>query len=365
MFLVLAFLTFVKSSIATELSTALEDIGVKTVVIDPGHGGKDPGAVGPTNLYEKDVALAVSLKFGNKIKEKYPNVKVIYTRETDKFVGLAERAKIANDAAADLFISIHANAASNRSAYGSESWVLGLHKSAAALEVAKRENNSILMEDNYETTYEDFDPNDPDAYIGLALRQSANLDQSLILASNIQDEFTNDLKRKNRGVKQAGFLVLYRTTMPAVLIELGFVSNYNEEKYLRSDDGREELASSIFKAFESYKNKVEGVNEDMLGGDPKGSPDVNPKEVDPKPELDPNKVIYKVQISTGSKQIECSPQNFNGLNDVNVYKDGNFYKYTSGEFDTFDDANAHKNKVREAGFESAFVVKFKNGERIK
>ena len=351
-FLVLNCLNYVKGQ-----ST---DIGVKTVVIDPGHGGKDPGAIGAAGNYEKDIALKVSLKLGNMIKEKYPDVRVIYTREDDKFVSLYDRAKLANQEKADLFISIHANAATNRSAYGSETWVLGLHKSAAALEVAKRENASILMEENYETKYEDFDPNNPDDYIGLTLRQSAFLDQSLELAAGIQDQFKNKIKRFDRGVKQAGFLVLYKTTMPAVLVELGFVSNAKEESYLISENGQDELATSIFKAFSKYKTTVEDVNNSLGSSDEAVSqPDSSASDEDP------DKKVYKVQIQMSSSKIQTSASNFNGLEDVAVYESDGFYKYTSGEFDTFEQANNHKAVVREKGYNAAFVVVFQGGKRIK
>lgn len=349
-------------------SAQSSQIGVKTVVIDPGHGGKDPGAVGFSGVYEKDVALDVSLKLGKLITSKYPDVRVIYTRETDKFLSLYDRAKLANTEKADLFISIHANAASNRAAYGSESWVLGLHKSAAALEVAKRENASILMEDNYETKYEDFNPNNPDDYIGLTLRQSAFLEQSLNLAAGIQDEFKNTIKRYDRGVKQAGFLVLYKTTMPAVLIELGFMSNQKEEVYLASNKGKDEMANSIFNAFSKYKKTVEDINENLNNPE---SVDTVIKEV-PKdintvetPKSDPNKLTYRVQFQVGSKKVNLDPKNFKNLSDLKVYEDNGYFKYTSGEFDTFDQANAHKNAVRKVGYEGAFVVKFKGDQRVK
>ena len=182
-----------------------ENIGIRTVVIDPGHGGKDPGAIGVNKTYEKDVALSVALKFGNMLKEKHPNIEVVYTRFTDVFIGLAERAKKANSISADVFVSIHANAAVNKKAAGAEVWVLGLHKSEAALEIAKKENSSILMEDDHGSKYQDFDPKDPDAYIGLAMRQNAYLDQSLNFANSVQSSFVHDAKRFDRGVKPVSY----------------------------------------------------------------------------------------------------------------------------------------------------------------
>ena len=218
-------------------------LGLKTIVIDPGHGGKDPGAIGKNlKTMEKTVVLNVSLLLGNMIKKDFPEIKVIYTRDTDEFIGLASRAKIANRAGADFFLSIHANAVDGNSASGFESWVLGLHKTKAALEVAKFENSAILMEDDHNQTYEEFNPQDPDAYIALSMRQNAFLDQSLVFADLLQKDCTKKLGIKNRGVKQAGFMVLYRATMPAVLVELGFLSNVNEEKLLASKEGQLKLA---------------------------------------------------------------------------------------------------------------------------
>jgi N-acetylmuramoyl-L-alanine amidase len=362
-------------------------IGVKKIVIDPGHGGQDPGAVGFSGVYEKDIALDVSLRLGKLIKANYPDVEVIFTRETDKFVSLYDRAKLANQEKADLFISIHANAATNRSAYGSETWVLGLHKSAAALEVAKRENASILMEEDHETKYEDFNPNNPDDYIGLSLRQSVHLDQSLNLAAKTQHEFKHTVKRYDRGVKQAGFLVLYKTTMPAILIELGFVSNQKEEIYLASEKGKTEMSHSIFEAFSAYKKSMEDVNSSVQGNGEKTANNVTipptnkedskeetstPKEVESSNNSKENSTVdksheksYKVQFQMSSKKIDLEPSNFKGLNDLFVYESNGYFKYTSGEFDTFEQANEHKNKVRSTGYSTAFVVTFQNGKRIK
>ena len=212
-----------------------EPYRIKTVVIDPGHGGHDPGCLGP-NSKEKHIALSVALKLGKKLKEHYPNMEVIYTRQTDKFVELHERAAIANRSDADVFICIHANAAVP-AAFGTETFVMGLHKSAGNLEVAKRENSAILMEDDYETNYNGFDPNSDEANIIFSLYQNTFLDQSILLAQNVQKEFADYAGRYNRGVKQAGLLVLWRTTMPAVLIEAGFITNNSEETYLLVQEG--------------------------------------------------------------------------------------------------------------------------------
>ncbi|MFN3916249.1 MAG: N-acetylmuramoyl-L-alanine amidase [Flavobacteriales bacterium] len=341
---------------------------LKKVVIDAGHGGKDPGAIGPTKVQEKDVALDVSLKLGNMIKDKFPDVQVIYTRNTDVFIGLADRAQIANKANADLFISIHCNSADNKNARGVESWVLGLHKSEAALEVAKKENASILMEDDHQAKYQDFDPKDPDAYIGLALRQNVYLDQSLKFANLFQVGAVKELKLNDRGVRQAGFMVLYRATMPAVLLELGFLSNAEEEKYLGSEKGKKELAQQIFEAFTQYKRSVDGVS-----GAIEGKNDVSYKPVeDKKLEKDENDITeeyvngvsFSVQIASSSELLSVQPQNFKGVRGVQYYLDGGLYKYTVGRFAKFADAKSLQKEMIDRGFDSAFVVAFQEGKRI-
>lgn len=338
-------------------------LGVKTVVIDPGHGGKDPGAIGGSDTYEKNVVLNVGLLLGKKIKEAYPDVKVIYTRDKDEFIGLADRASIANKAGADLFISLHCNAAASKSAKGLESWVLGLHKSAASLEVAKKENNAILMEDGHESTYEDFDPNDPDAYIALAMRQNAFLDQSLVLADFIQKNAVNDLKRYNRGVKQAGFVVLYRATMPSVLVELGFLSHKEEEKFLSSAEGQESLASELFDAFVSYKQHKEKV--DGLTDEPDIIPDSEVKdEKDVEVTTDNSGVIFKVQIATSSLNLPTKPENFKGMDDVEMETAGKWYKYFVGNYKSLDEAKERQKEVQEKGYDTAFIVAYEDGKKI-
>lgn len=231
---------------------------INTVVIDPGHGGRDPGAVG-RNSHEKDITLAISLKLGNYIQENFDDVKVIYTRETDEFVELFRRAQIANENHADLFISIHCNSTRGAAAYGTETFVMGLHRSEANLEVARKENASILYEDDYMETYGGFDPHSPEANIIFSLYQNAYLHQSLSIASHIQDQFRERAMRADRGVKQAGFLVLYQVTMPGILVETGFLSNPREEQYLMSETGQSHIASAIFRAFRDYKQQQDAL----------------------------------------------------------------------------------------------------------
>ena len=229
---------------------------VKTVVIDPGHGGKDPGCVFGT-MYEKDIALEISLELGRIIRETLPDVKVVYTRNKDEFIGLFERAEIANKSNANVFISIHVNANANTAAIGTETWVMGLHKSDANLKQAMRENSVIYLEDNYVEKYDGFDPNSPEAFIIFSLYQDAFLEQSLILADKIENEFVNRVQRKSRGVKQAGFLVLWKTSMPSVLVETGFISNKEDRDFISSKTGQVYLASAIFRAFRDFKKELE------------------------------------------------------------------------------------------------------------
>ncbi|MGB3182999.1 MAG: N-acetylmuramoyl-L-alanine amidase [Cyclobacteriaceae bacterium] len=232
---------------------------VRKVVIDAGHGGKDPGKLG-SNSKEKDVALSIALKVGEYIEKYLDNVEVIYTRKDDSFVELIDRASIANKNDADLFISIHANGHNTSRPAGTETYVMGNHVSQANLDVAKRENSVILLEENYEEKYEGFDPNAPDSHILFSLYQSAYLESSLMMARNVESQFKNRVGRKSRGVKQAGFIVLYKTSMPSVLIELGFMSNQEEEKYLNSEEGQTYMASGIFRAFRDYKEEIESMN---------------------------------------------------------------------------------------------------------
>lgn len=240
-------------------STRRSDFKVKTVVIDAGHGGHDPGTHGDFSE-EKDVALNVAKKVGSYINEYLPDVKVIYTRDKDAFVELEQRAVIANKNNADVFISIHANAVSKNTIYGTETYVMGAHKTEGNFEVAKRENSVILYEDGYEEKYEGFDPNSPESQILFSLSQSAYIENSLYLASQIEDQFGKRAGRRSRGVKQAGFWVLWRTSMPSVLVEIGYLTNPKEEKELNSESVQGNIASGIFRAFRDYKNEIESLN---------------------------------------------------------------------------------------------------------
>jgi len=325
---------------------------IKTVVIDAGHGGKDPGALGKRSK-EKDIALAIALKTGNYIKKYLPDVKVIFTRADDRFIPLHQRADIANKNNADFFISIHCNANNNPSASGSETYTMGLHKNEANLSTAMLENAAILFEEDAEEQYGGFDANSTESYIQFTLFQNTYLEESNLLASYIQDQFKNRVGRRDRGVHQAGFLVLWQTAMPGVLVELGFISNPGEEKFLLSEEGQSYMASAIYRAFKQYKLEFEDENK----------PKETQTEVD-KPAISDIDLSFRVQFYTKKELIELSDARFNGLSELDVYHHNGLYKYTTGKFNSFEEAHAFIPSVNKQGFEGAFVVAFKEGKRI-
>jgi N-acetylmuramoyl-L-alanine amidase len=342
---------------------------IKTVVIDAGHGGKDPGCHG-NFAHEKVVCLEIALKLGALIKAKYPEVKVVYTRDKDVFVELIERANIANRNKADLFICIHANAGS-AAAFGTETYVLGLHRTEAQQKVMERENSIIALEDDKGAKYKDFDMS-PDAIIAKQLQGAVYLNHSIIFAENLQREFKK-IGRYDRGVKQAGFLVLYKTTMPSVLIETGFLTNPTEEKFLGVKDGQDQMANSMFKAFENYKNQMEGktvVKETSTNSTPESNPPVTNtntptvNEVNQAVTKDSTGLIFRVQIHTSEKRTSLTSSRFKGM-EMFEYQQDNLYKYCTGIFQNdLQAAKNHKNELIENGFQNAFVVAFFNGERI-
>jgi N-acetylmuramoyl-L-alanine amidase len=338
---------------------------IKTVVIDAGHGGKDPGCHG-ASAHEKDVCLAMALELGKAIQAKYPNIKVVYTRDKDVFVELDERAHIANKANANLFICIHANSASP-SAYGTETYVLGLHRTDAQAKIADRENSVIEFESDKEK-YKDFDMT-PDALILRQLQLSIYLDHSISFAEKLQSEFKS-IGRYDRGVRQAGFLVLYKTTMPSVLIETGFLTNGEEEKFLADKDNQKKMAQAMFSAFEKYKKEREGVASQTKGGgttttvktETNGTNTNN--STNTVADNSSNDVYFRVQIETSETKISLTAPKFKGL-PVQEYKQDNLFKYTAGDFkNDFKLANNYKTELRSMGFSNAFVVAFQNGERI-
>jgi len=421
-------LFFVACFLATSFTSKFKPIfSVKTVVIDAGHGGKDPGCHG-TKYKEKDVALAVALKLGKYIEENMKDVKVVYTRKTDVFLELQQRAEIANKAKADLFICIHCNSACyrdkklkkdicNDDANGAETYVMGIKNEQGKLDVAKRENSAILLEDNYVQKYDGFDPNSDESYIIMSMFTDTYLNQSLNFASKLQKQYKTKAGRQDKGVKRASLWVLWRTYMPSVLTEIGFLTNPAEEQFLGSAKGQDYIASCIFRAFREYKDEIEGnvkkydddfekqevykmskedsleiennkkskfpvVVNDSLAADGTKIKDVkdSEKKEDKKTEeilvkkedkeikkettesLSP--IVYKVQIASSDKPIPLNSDKFKGIEKVGEYTDKGIYKYTAGEFSKQDEAVKLQQKIRAQGFKDAFVIAMQDGKRV-
>lgn len=335
---------------------------IQTVVIDAGHGGKDAGAVGKKSK-EKDITLAVAKKTGEYIKNKYPDVKVVYTRNKDVFVELIERARIANRNNADVFISIHCNSVANSpKTGGAETFIMGEHRNSANLAVAKRENASILYENDAEENYGGFDPNSTEAYIAFSFIQSEFKQRSLDMAELIQNELVTKAKRGDRGVQQAGFMVLYKTAMPSVLVELGFISNPSEEQYMMSAEGQDYLASAIYRAFCAYKTNYE-KNSVNLQQEVVEQPQAQTATQNT-PVVDKNKgIVYKVQFASKSRKVDNAQSVYKNLQDVDYYEHNGMFKYTAGCFANKAAADAYLKEVVSKGYTDAFVVKFENGVR--
>ena len=351
--LVILFIGLSSFSISKEKN---EDMDKFVVVLDAGHGGHDPGNRG--NWYkEKDISLKVVLAIGAAL-EKDDRFKVVYTRKTDKFIELHERGRIANKAEADLFVSVHCNSHHSQ-AYGTETFVLGLHANDENFNVAKNENSVILLEDDYQANYDGFDPNSPESIIGLLLIQEEYLDQSLTLASFVQNRFNKTLKRKSRGVKQAGFVVLHQTYMPSVLIELGFLTNIKEGKYLNSKRGQDEMAASIISSIINYKESLDVTY---------AVPEVETVATDSMHEMTEGQkyddIVFKVQIGAGSNDIELESKNFKGLDKLSKVKFGDLYKYYFGNTSNYNTIKDLKDVAVKKGYTSCFVVAFKNNELI-
>lgn len=338
---------------------------VRKVVIDPGHGGKDPGAIG-SKAKEKDIVLAISLQLGKYIEQNFDDVEVIYTRTTDEFIELHRRAQIANENKADLFISIHCNASRSNRAYGSETFVMGLHRSQQNLEVAKKENASILYESDYLETYDGYDPNSPESNIIFSMFQNIYLDQSLKVASLVQDQFRDRAGRHDRGVKQAGFLVLYNITMPGILVEAGFLSHAQEERYLMSERGQSHISSAIFRAFRDYKQMQDAVAQlhlESMNSRTNATQAHQPVE-ETVVQAQETTIHFRVQFATTTEEKPLNTPEFKGLHGVKFYMHDGLYKYTVGNEKTLEDAVKIQKDLHELGFSDAFVVAFKNEERI-
>ena len=349
-----------------------------TLVIDPGHGGKDPGAIGKKGK-EKNINLNVALKLGNLIKENCKDVNIVYTRQKDTFVALDRRAQIANNAKADLFISIHTNSvAKGKTVRGTETYTLGLHRTEDNLEVAKKENSVILIESDYEQRYAGFNPNSAESYIIFEFLQDKNMEKSVRLATDIQKQFKTTAKRIDKGVHQAGFLVLRETTMPGVLVELGYISTPDEERYLLTEAGTSALAKSIYQAFLSYKKKYDmgdntrpaqaKVEEPAPVQKPK-TPSKPQNANKPKSEAtkskgtQSDKPIFKIQILTSDKKLPAGSKLFKGLTPVGHYQEKGIYKYTYGDSYDYNKVLRTKRQIS-SKFKDAFIIAFKNGKKM-
>jgi N-acetylmuramoyl-L-alanine amidase len=411
-------------SFASDTKTKIEKPMV--VVIDPGHGGKDPGAMNK-GIREKDIVLGIGLKLGKAIREIYPDVKVVFTRSTDVFVPLIERSRIANKSKADLFISLHANHCGTPVTRGTETFVLGLHRSADNLEVAKKENSVILLEDDYTQNYEGFDPNLSESYIMFELVQDIYMDQSLSFAGAIQNQFKSRLTTPDRGVKQAGFLVLRQSSMPSVLVETGFISNQAEANLLNSSEGQQNIAASILEAFRKFKSKNSNspssinvekqplaaeettsastkqkteVAENLIlnnttekpvatsekMGEKKTEPkdqlqntsNVQPDKIQLKQENNPNtksqdstlkdeemvgNAYYSVQIGANTTPVEPIAANFKGLKEIRREKTDKYFRYYVGKETTMNKITPIWQQIK-LKFPQAFIVSFVDGKRI-
>jgi N-acetylmuramoyl-L-alanine amidase len=364
----------------SEPNSEEKEYRIKKVVIDAGHGGHDSGCLGSEGV-EKKNTLAIALKLGAKIREVYPSVEIIYTRETDKFIELHRRAEIANEAKADLFMSIHCNSTDlGNSMMGTETYVLGMHRKEDNFEVAKRENGSILLENDYKKNYDGFDPNSNEAYIIFSLFQNAYLDKSVLFAKNVEDAFMN-AGRRSLGVKQAGFLVLRETAMPSVLIETGFLNNRTEGGFLSSVGGQETIAEAIFSAFSKYKKMVESDETMELQQTSVGTstplkkvasrsisrPTVVEYEKKVmqakgiKPVVAP--VVFKIQLATSSQDMSKEDR-WQKVQNLEVVREGNAYKYFKTGFTDFAAANAALPSLKNSGYSSAFIVAYRSGVRI-
>lgn len=407
--LIISFL-LAKNSFSTKTENNINKSMI--VIIDPGHGGKDPGAVSK-GTREKDIVLGIGLKLGKLISDTFPDVKVIYTRNTDVFVPLIERSRIANKSKADLFISLHANFCATPATRGTETFVLGLHRSNDNLDVAKKENSVILLEDNYSSTYEDFDPNSSESYIMFELVQNIYMDQSVSFADAIQQQFKSKLETSNRGVKQAGFLVLRQSSMPSVLIETGFLSNQNEAKYLSSESGQETISLSIFDAFRKFKSwnsgtitpnlatvKAKSVEKDTnarteIKQDTEPIANVIPAVEKPSKNEDTaanhkfeikekvekpleksisngstsigdknsdNNNYYSVQIAASVTSVDPTPSNFKGLKGIKRDKTDKYYRYYFGNESSLEKIKPLQQQIK-SKYPQAFIVSFVNGKR--
>lgn len=314
---------------------------ITRVVIDAGHGGSDPGAKGK-NSVEKEITLSIALRLGDMIKSRFPDVEVFQTRTTDVFIPLFRRIQYANEQNADLFISVHCNFISNSKTRGTETFVMGLHRADDNLEVAKRENSSILLEQNYEANYEGYDPNSPEGHIMLSMYQNNYLEKSIEFAAAVESQFGSYMLSKSRGVKQAGFAVLRRASMPAVLIEAGFLSNETDEAFLLSDDGQKSVAESVVRAFSGFYSNVNPKAE-VITASPGPIPSEGP--------------LFQVQIAAlKGEKTDMNTAELSRIGSLIVVKSGDFNKYMVGDFLSKESAEVAREKLKNMGYKGAFIV---------
>ena len=371
-------------STASAEEGAQNSIKIKTVVLDAGHGGKDTGAISKNGaIKEKDITLSVALKLGKMINSNYPDVKVVYTRKRDEYIELSKRAEIANRNKADLFISIHVNSQKGTTATGTETFVMGTHKSSSNFEICKLENSVIVLEEDYQSKYEGFDPNSPESYIIFSLLQNTHLEQSLKFAALIQDNFKLGPIKVNRGVKQGGLLVLWKTTMPAVLTEIGFISNPAESNQLRRDAVQSQIAARIFNAFAKYKTDYEGGAPKLIPDDEMPSQSAEQQDAsvvsaerqeatvaesavqDEQPEAKRQPAAkgqpaasgkaYRIQILSVTKVLPAEAPDLKGRRDAYYIYANKAYKYCIGEYATREAAAADLPKIRKQ-FSGAFII---------
>ena len=348
------------------------------VVIDAGHGGRDAGALG-NRAKEKDINLGVALKLGRLIRNNVQGVKVVYTRDKDVYLTLQERANIANRVEGDLFISIHTNSIDKKSpnrktVAGASTWTLGLHRSKENLEVAKRENSVIYLENDFSTRYEGFDPNSTESYIIFEFMQYKHMEQSINFASDIQHEFVSEAGRVDRGVRQAGFWVLAKTSMPAVLVELDFICNPTQEKFLSSESGQTKMARAIYNAFVKYKSDYDRKQNVGKSVDIPSASSASASKGDSPAESSASKVseqddpsgvtYYKVQFMALPRKLPANSREFKGLSPVEYYREHGMYKYTYGKSTDRDEIQKQYKRVKSL-FRDAFVIKIRDGKRVK
>lgn len=379
LFTLTTFSFFLNATAAKNEVVPVHKIG--TIVLDAGHGGNDNGAR-YFGKEEKNIVLDVVLRLGKLINQNLSDVKVVYTRDQDVFIPLHQRADIANRDKADLFVSVHANACPSSSIYGAETYVLGLHRSQENLAVAEKENSVILLESDHTTRYEGFDPNSPESYVVFELVQDQYLNQSIDLATKIQKSFSSTAERINRGVKQAGFLVLRRTAMPSVLIEIGYLTNQHENEYLSSESGRQFIAQSIFNAIKEYKiqedSKISTLkvpqnsteNETVIKEEPKTVVNQNPH---PTPAITNTPVYnhessdsifsYTIQLFISSRNYPLNAKNFKGLDSVKKYKSGKSWKYCYSEATDFNQIKIALDKIRRK-YPDAFIIGLEKGQPV-